>query len=181
MTNNSRMLGGAGGVVLVVVGSILVGQGGGLFLPGLLVLLAGMGLVVKTLLQVTETGIKTGDSSGRSGRAGQARAPSVGSLLNFARLKNMPGGSQWAAGALMGLLSLVGLFLYSRAGDGMFALFGGLLFIFGIAVIVVFVHQATDYSSPAADGTEAAAGTGSAGDAGTTLAEQRGEAGQSAA
>jgi F0F1-type ATP synthase assembly protein I len=61
--------------------------------------------------------------------------------------------SQWVAGALMGVLSLLGLFLYSRAADGMFGLFGGLLFLFGLAVIIVLVHKATDYSTEAHDET----------------------------
>lgn len=54
---------------------------------------------------------------------------------------------QWAAGAAMGFLALLGLVCVSRAVDGMFAVFGTLLFVFGLAAVIVLVHRATDYSS----------------------------------
>jgi hypothetical protein len=144
LTDNSRLLGGAGGALLVIVGSILVGREGGLFLLGLLALLAGAGLVVRALLQLTETTTASAGSSQSQADIRQRRG-----LLNLEGIKKMSPMSQWIAGFLMGLIALLGLFLFSRAGDGMFALFGGLLFIFGIAVIAVFVHQATDYATPA--------------------------------
>jgi hypothetical protein len=144
LTDNSRLLGGAGGALLVIVGSILVGREGGLFLLGLLALLAGAGLVVRALLQLTETPTASAGSS-----QSEADIRQRSGLLNLEGIKKMSPMSQWTAGFLMGLIALLGLFLFSRAGDGMFALFGGLLFIFGIAVIVVFVHQATDYATPA--------------------------------
>jgi hypothetical protein len=136
------MLGGVGGVVLVILGGILLGRGGGLFLLGLLALLGGAGLVVSVLLRATEAAI---DGGGREDPAGTSASHG---LLNLEGVKRMSAMSQWTAGFLMGVIALVGLFLYSRADDGMFAAFGGLLFLFGLAVIIVFVHQATDYSQP---------------------------------
>jgi hypothetical protein len=144
LTDNSRLLGGAGGALLAIVGSILLGREGGLFLLGLVALLAGVGLVVRALLQLTGTTTATAGSS-----QSQADIRPRNGLLNLEGIKKMSPMSQWIAGFLMGLIALLGLFLFSRAGDGMFALFGGLLFLFGIAVIVVFVHQATDYTTPA--------------------------------
>ncbi len=49
----------------------------------------------------------------------------------------------WVMGTLMGLLSLFGLFVASRAADAMFALFGWLLFLFGVVMIFALVTQAT--------------------------------------
>ncbi len=49
----------------------------------------------------------------------------------------------WVLGTLMGLLSLFGLFLASRAADGMFALFGYLLFLFGVVMIFSLIAQNT--------------------------------------
>lgn len=46
-------------------------------------------------------------------------------------------------GGLMGIVSLLGLFLASRAHDGMFHLFGLLLCLFGIAFIFALIHKAT--------------------------------------
>jgi hypothetical protein len=153
LTNNGRMLGGAGGVLLAILGSILIGNGGGLLLVGLIALLAGVTLVVRTLLGMAEASVDGGgkDHSGASTR--------LGPLVNLEGVKHMSTANQWIAGILMGVLALLGLFLFSRAGDGMFALFGGVLFLFGLGAIVVFVHQATDYSSPVApaDEVEAAA------------------------
>jgi len=52
--------------------------------------------------------------------------------------------AQWIFGALMGILSLFGLLLASRAEDGMFSVFGWLLFVFGLVIIFVLIHRATD-------------------------------------
>jgi hypothetical protein len=141
--NNGLKFGG-GGVALAVLGSVLVGSGTGPFVLGLLILLVGVGLIVHLLLQATEgsTGRPAAQGSGTP-RAG------LGDLLKFTGVRSMSEMSRWVAGACMGALSLLGLFLYSRATDSMFGLFGGLLFLFGIAVIIVFVHQATDYSGEA--------------------------------
>lgn len=148
MANNASMVGGAG-AALVVLGAILVGSGTGPFVVGLLVLLVGAGLAVRWLLQMTEAG----GSSPEKGKsvAGGAAGFSLDGLFSFTGVNNMSAMSQWVAGGLMGALSLLGLFLYSRAADGMFGLFGGILFLFGLAVIVVFVHKATDYSTAAHD------------------------------
>lgn len=155
---------GAGGVALVIVGSILLGRGG-FFIVGLVAVLVGIGLVVRTLLQLTETSVGNGSAdAGASGTSSSHQgASSLGALVNFQGVKGMSPTSQWTAGAIMGIIALLGLFLFSRAGDGMFALFGGVLFLFGLAVIIVFVHQATDYSSPAAHDAGPAADTTSAG------------------
>lgn len=156
MTKNARMLSGAGGAALVILGSILLGRGSGLFLLGLIAVLAGTGLVVNALLRATEASIESGGAEREAGRmAGSG-------LLNFEGVKRMSAMGQWTAGFMMGVIALIGLFLYSRAADGMFAAFGGLLFLFGLAVIIVFVHQATDYSKPAehAEASPAAAGGG---------------------
>lgn len=147
LTNNGRMLGGAGGVLLAILGSILIGQDGGLLLVGLVVLLAGVALVVRTLLGMAEASVGTS-------RQDRPAATGPGTLAILEGVKHMSTANQWIAGALMGVLALFGLFLFSRAGDGMFALFGGLLFLFGLAAIVVFVHQATDYSSAEAPAEE---------------------------
>lgn len=134
LINDRRVTSGVGGVICAILGMMLVvGASGGLFLLGLFLLLAGVSLLVRLLLQLTETGLKGGGSGG--------------SGLNLEGIAKMPAMSQWVAGAVMGVLSLFGLFLYSRAADGMFATFGGLLFLFGLAVIIVLVHKATDYSS----------------------------------
>jgi hypothetical protein len=147
--NNGLLVGGAG-AVLVVLGSILVGSGTGPFVLGLVVLLVGVGLIVRLLLQLTESaGTRTAGAAKHN--AGSSTGSALGGFFNITGMSNMSAMSQWAAGALMGALSLLGLFLYSRADDGMFGLFGGLLFLFGLAVIVVFVHKATDYSTEAHD------------------------------
>ncbi len=52
----------------------------------------------------------------------------------------------WIFAAVMGLLSLLGLFIASRAHDTMFYTFGALLFLFGLAVIFAMIHRYTDYS-----------------------------------
>lgn len=136
---NRRVTSGLGGLVLAGIGIMLVGNStGAVFLLGVVLLVAGVGLLVQLLLQATEGGTNQGGGSTSS----RVRAPRI-SLDAF---KKIPSMSQWVAGAVMGLLSLFGLFLYGRAGDGMFATFGGLLFLFGLAVIIVFVHNATDYS-----------------------------------
>ena len=51
--------------------------------------------------------------------------------------------SSFVTGAIMGVLSLFGLFLASRAGDGMFYLFGLLLFAFGLLFIFGLIHRHT--------------------------------------
>lgn len=133
LTNDRRVTSGVGGVICAILGMMLVvGTSGGPFLLGLILLLAGVALLVRLLLQLTETGLNS-TAAGGSG-------------FNLKGLAKMPAMSQWVAGAVMGVLSLFGLFLYSRAADGMFATFGGLLFLFGLAVIIVLVHKATDYS-----------------------------------
>jgi hypothetical protein len=148
---NNRLMTGGAGVVLMLLGAFLVSSGSGPFVVGLLVLLVGVGLIVRLLLALTES-----VGSGGGGAAGDARSGAgfsagagLGGFFNFTGVKFMSAMSQWVAGALMGALSLLGLFLYSRAADGMFGMFGGLLFLFGLAVIIVLVHQATDYSSEA--------------------------------
>jgi hypothetical protein len=113
--------------------ALLMGADGGLFLPGLLILLVGVALLVRVLLKLTEASI----DNPKTAPAG----------FKLDALKGISAMNQWVAGAIMGVLSLFGLFLYSRAADGMFATFGGLLFVFGLAVIVVLVHKATDYSA----------------------------------
>ncbi len=50
---------------------------------------------------------------------------------------------RWLGGIAMGVLALLGLIIMSRAADTMFGFFGVMIFLFGIAIIVVFVHQAT--------------------------------------
>lgn len=52
----------------------------------------------------------------------------------------------WIFGAVMALLSLIGLFIASRAHDTMFYTFGMLLFLFGLAIIFAMIHRYTDYS-----------------------------------
>ncbi len=135
---------------MVLVGSVLVGSGTGPFVLGLLVLLVGVGLVVRLLLQLTEGDGSRAGSAAKSG-GGSSMGVSFDGFFNFTGVNNMSAMSQWVAGGLMGALSLLGLFLYSRAADGMFGLFGGLLFLFGLAVIIVLVHKATDYSTEAHD------------------------------
>ena len=125
--------------MLAALGIYLVGDStGGLFLLGVVLLVAGVALLVRLLLLLTEGSSEKGTPRARTG----ARS----SLIGLGAIKKIPAMSQWVAGAAMGLLSLFGLFLYGRAADGMFATFGGLLFLFGLAVIIVFVHNATDYS-----------------------------------
>lgn len=46
-------------------------------------------------------------------------------------------------GAIMGVISLLGLFLASRAVDGMFYVFGLLLFLFGVAFIFTLIAKNT--------------------------------------
>lgn len=61
----------------------------------------------------------------------------------------------WLAGALMVVLALLGLLVMSRAVDPMFGFFGLLLFLFGVAVVVVMVHKATDHSAKASEAEQA--------------------------
>jgi hypothetical protein len=53
--------------------------------------------------------------------------------------------SNWIFGVLMGVLSLIGLFLASRAHDQMFYVFGLVLFVFGVLVVFWLVHQNTGH------------------------------------
>ena len=46
----------------------------------------------------------------------------------------------------MTFFCLLGLFLASRAEDGMFSFFGYLLFAFGLITILIKVHKATAHS-----------------------------------
>ena len=142
---NNNLVNGGGGILLAVIGSVLLGSGTGPFIFGLLVLLVGVGLVVRLLLQLTESG-GAGSAAAGAAAAGAAASAGLAGLFDLSGVKNMPSLNRWVAGGLMAVLSLIGLFLYSRAADGMFGLFGALLFFFGLAVIIVFVHQATDYS-----------------------------------
>lgn len=50
----------------------------------------------------------------------------------------------WVVGVLMGLLSLFGLFLASRAEDRVFEWFGLLVFLCGVAVIFALIRKATE-------------------------------------
>ena len=50
---------------------------------------------------------------------------------------------QWIIGAIMGFLSLFGLFLAGNAHDGMFAFFGFMLCAFGLIAIFTMIHRAT--------------------------------------
>ncbi len=47
----------------------------------------------------------------------------------------------WVLGVLMGLLSVFGLFIASRAADALFAFFGYLLFLFGVVMIFTLITQ----------------------------------------
>lgn len=49
----------------------------------------------------------------------------------------------FVTGALMGALSLIGLFLASRAHDGPFKLFGLLVFLFGVLYVFTLIHRNT--------------------------------------
>ena len=49
----------------------------------------------------------------------------------------------WVAGAFLGLLSLFGLVMASRAHDDSFYVVGLLIFLFGIALIFGLVMRAT--------------------------------------
>gem|GEM_PF-1918658 len=142
---NNNMVKGGGGIVLAAVGAYLLNSGTGPFILGLIVLIVGIGLVVHLLLSTTEADGK-GDSGATGGAASGSGLAGLAGMFDFSGVRNLPAMNRWVAGALMGVLSMVGLFLYSRASDGMFGLFGALLFFFGLAVIIVFVHQATDYS-----------------------------------
>lgn len=51
----------------------------------------------------------------------------------------------WIFGVIMGLLSLFGLFLASRAHDGMLYAFGLLLFVFGVGFIFELIRRHTTY------------------------------------
>jgi hypothetical protein len=53
-------------------------------------------------------------------------------------------------GTIMGVISLVGLFLASRAVDGMFYVFGLLLFLFGLVFIFTLIHRHTGQPKGAA-------------------------------
>lgn len=48
-------------------------------------------------------------------------------------------------GAIMGILSIVGLLLASGAHDSMMYVAGLLLFLFGVAMIFGLIHRATSY------------------------------------
>jgi hypothetical protein len=49
-------------------------------------------------------------------------------------------------GAIMGVISLLGLFLASRAVDGMFYVFGLLLFLFGVLFIFTLIAKHTGHA-----------------------------------
>ena len=51
---------------------------------------------------------------------------------------------QLIGAGIMFLLSLLGLFLASRAQDAMFGFFGFMLFVFGVAALFVMIHKATE-------------------------------------
>jgi hypothetical protein len=50
---------------------------------------------------------------------------------------------QFILGVIMGVISLIGLFLASRAVDGMFYVFGLLLFLFGLIFIFTLITKHT--------------------------------------
>jgi hypothetical protein len=49
----------------------------------------------------------------------------------------------FVVGAIMGVIALLGLFLASRAHDGMFYVFGLLLFLFGVVFIFSLIAKHT--------------------------------------
>jgi len=51
----------------------------------------------------------------------------------------------WIFGAVMGVLSFVGLFIASRAHDQMLYLFGLLLFVFGVLLIFGLIARHTGH------------------------------------
>ena len=51
--------------------------------------------------------------------------------------------AQWVLGAVVGLLAFFGLMIAARANDDAFAIFGYLLFLFGIATIFTLIHRNT--------------------------------------
>jgi hypothetical protein len=53
----------------------------------------------------------------------------------------------WAFGVIMGLVSLIGLFMASRAVDGMFYTVGLLIFLFGVLFIFALIHRHTGHAS----------------------------------
>ena len=56
--------------------------------------------------------------------------------------------SAWITGALMGLLSLLGLILAGNAVDGSFQFFGLLLFLFGVLMIFRLIASSIDPHDP---------------------------------
>jgi hypothetical protein len=58
--------------------------------------------------------------------------------------------ADFIVGAIMGVISLLGLFLASRAVDGMFYVFGLLLFLFGVAFIFTLITRHTGQPKGAA-------------------------------
>lgn len=58
----------------------------------------------------------------------------------------------WVFGAVMALTSLLGLVAAARAHDGMFHLFGMLLFLFGIAMIFSLIHKHAGQAPQRRDG-----------------------------
>jgi len=130
-----------GALVLVALGIALLDQGGAFGLLGAIAVAAGVAGIVAQLLRLS------GDE--RQGTAGGA-ARAARNAIGFLEVSKMSSLGQWAAGVAMGVLALLGLFLVSRSADGMFTVFGSLLFLFGIAAVVILVHRATDYSHAAA-------------------------------
>lgn len=53
--------------------------------------------------------------------------------------------SNWIFGGIMGAVALIGLFLASRAVDGMFYTVGLLLFVFAVAFIFALIHRNTGH------------------------------------
>jgi hypothetical protein len=53
--------------------------------------------------------------------------------------------ASFVTGAIMGLLSIIGLLLASRAHDGTFYVFGLLLFLFGVLFVFALIHRHTGH------------------------------------
>ena len=52
-------------------------------------------------------------------------------------------GGTFIFGVIMGLISLFGLFLASRAEDQMFSILGYMFFLIGVGLIFVLIHRNT--------------------------------------
>jgi len=138
---SSAWLVGLAALLVLALGIVLMRQDGAFVLLGAIAVAAGVAGIAGQLLRLS------GDDRQRP-QTGPARA--ARNAIGFLEVSKMSSLGQWAAGTAMGVLALLGLFLVSRSADGMFTVFGSLLFLFGIAAIVVLVHRATDYRHAAA-------------------------------